>query len=191
MRFRRHTAAGGISLPSLVPSHRLVRDGALLLLVFGVGYAISALWISPGSVLGSDHPVPRVIGMPEADARSSITNKGFRVRIEGERSSPDVARGAVIWQDPPPGMILTPNTVVQVVLSAGPAPVTVPDVVGLALSSAERILTAAGVKVGTVDTIQTSGELGVVIATRPGAGNGRPRGGTVDVVVSGGTGGGL
>jgi beta-lactam-binding protein with PASTA domain len=192
MRFRRHTSGSGVSLPSLVPSHRLLRDGGLLLLVFGIGYAISALWISPGPVLGgSDHPVPRVIGMPEAEARTSITNKGFRVRVEGERNSPDVARGAVVWQDPPPGVVLTPNTVVQVVLSSGPAPVTVPDVVGLALSSAERILTAAGVKVGTVDTIRTSGELGVVIATRPGAGNGRPRGGTVDVVVSGGAGGGL
>jgi beta-lactam-binding protein with PASTA domain len=67
----------------------------------------------------------------------------------------------------------------------------VPDVVGLALSSAERILVAAGVKVGTVDTIHTAGELGVVIATRPGAGNGRPRGSTVDLVVSGGDQGGL
>jgi beta-lactam-binding protein with PASTA domain len=88
-------------------------------------------------------------------------------------------------------MVLTPNTTVQLVVSSGPAPVTVPDVIGLSLSSAERILDAAGIKVGTVDTVQASGELGVVIATRPGAGNGRPRGATVDVVVSGGSGGGL
>lgn len=184
MRFRRHTSAGA-SLPSLVPSQRLLRDGGLVLLVFVVGYAISALWISPTSVLGgSDHPVPRVIGLPEAEARARLTDQGFRVRLDVERNSP-VARGSVIWQDPPPGMVLTPNTAVQLVVSSGPAPVTVPDVIGLALSSAERILDAAGIKVGTVDTVQASGELGVVIATRPGAGNGRPRGATVDVVVSG------
>ena len=49
----------------------------------------------------------------------------------------------------------------------------------------------SGVKVGTVDTVQTSGEPGIVIATRPGAGNGRPRGAAVDLVVGGGAGGGL
>jgi beta-lactam-binding protein with PASTA domain len=88
-------------------------------------------------------------------------------------------------------MVLAPNTTVEIVVSAGPAPVTVPDVVGLALSSAEKIITAAGVKVGTVDTVQTGGEPGVVIATRPGAGNGRPRGAAIDLVVGGGAGGGL
>ena len=190
MRARRHTATG-ISFPNLTPSTRLLRDAGLVLLTFAVGYAISALWVSPSSVLGGDHPIPRVIGLPEAEARARLEKQGFRVRLEGERTSPEIPRGAVIWQDPPPAMVLTPNTTVQVVLSDGPAPVTVPDVVGLALSSAEKILLAAGVKVGSVDTVRALGEIGVVIATRPGAGNGRPRGAAVDLVVSGGTGGGL
>lgn len=190
MRTRRHTA-GGLSLPSMLPSRRLLRDGGLVLLTFAAGYAISALWVSPSSVLGGDHPTPRVLGLLETEARKRLTDQGFRVRRESERTNPVVPRGAVIWQDPPPGMVLAPNTTVQIVVSAGPAPVTVPDVVGLALSSAEKILTAAGVKVGTVDTVPTSGEPGVVIATRPGAGNGRPRGAAVDLVVGGGAGGGL
>jgi beta-lactam-binding protein with PASTA domain len=169
----------------------LIRDAGLVLLTFAVGYGISALWVSPSSMFGGDHPIPRVLGLPEAQARTKLTGLGFRVRLEGQRTSPEIARGAVIWQDPPPGMVLTPNTTVQLVLSAGPAPVTVPDVVGLALSSAEKIFAAAGIKVGTVDTVRATAELGVVIATRPGAGNGRPRGAAVDVVVSGGPGAGL
>jgi beta-lactam-binding protein with PASTA domain len=190
MRARRHTAEG-FSFPTLTPSRRLLRDAGLVLLTFAVGYGVSALWVSPTSMLGDDHPIPRVLGLPVAEARTRLTDQGFRVRLEAERTSPEIPRGAVIWQDPPPGMVLTPNTTVQLVLSAGPAPVTVPDVVGLALSSAEKIFSAAGIKVGAVDTVQASGELGVVIATRPGAGNGRPRGTTVDVVVSGGPGAGF
>ena len=190
MRPRRHTAPG-FSLPSALPSNRLLRDGVLVLVTFAVGYAISALWISPSSVLGSDHPVPRVLGLMDAEARKKLTDQGFRVRPGGERASPAVPRGAVVWQDPPPGMVLPPNTTVEIVMSAGSAPVTVPDVVGLALSSAEKIITAAGAKVGTVDTVQTSGEPGIVIATRPGAGNGRPRGTAVDLVVGSGGGGDL
>jgi beta-lactam-binding protein with PASTA domain len=188
MRARRHTAAG-FTFPSVLPSNRLVRDGALVLLTFAVGYAISALWISPSSVLGSNHPIPRVLGLADAEARKKLTDLGFRVRPGGERPNPVVTRGAVVWQDPPPGMVMPPNTTVEIVVSAGPAPVTVPDVVGLALPSAEKIFTAAGVTVGTVDTVQTSGEPGIVIATRPGAGNGRPRGAAVDLVVGSGGGG--
>jgi beta-lactam-binding protein with PASTA domain len=190
MRTRRHTTSG-ISLPSLMPSNRLIRDAGLVLLTFAVGYAISALWVSPTSILSGDHAIPRVLGLAEPEARTKLTGQGFRVRVDGERTSPAISRGSIIWQDPPPGMVLAPNTTVQLVLSAGPAPVSVPDVVGLALSSAEKILMAAGVKVGAVDTIRAAGELGVVIATRPGAGNGRPRGSTVDLVVSGGQEGGL
>ena len=169
----------------------MIRDAGLVLLTFAIGYAISALWISPTPMLSGNHVVPRVLGLSEAEARKKLTAQGFRVRIESERASPTTPRGGVIWQDPPPAMVLEPNTTVQLVLSAGPAPVSVPDVVGLALSSAEKILVAAGVKVGAVDTVRAVGELGVVIATRPGAGNGRPRGSTVDLVVSGGQEGGL
>ena len=80
------------------------------------------------------------------------------------------------WQDPPPEMVLPPNTTVELVLSAGPAPVTVPDVVGLAEPFAEKIIEAAGIKVGSVDTVRGGDEAGVVIATRPPSGHGRPRG---------------
>jgi eukaryotic-like serine/threonine-protein kinase len=78
---------------------------------------------------------------------------------------------------------------VQLVLSAGPAPVTVPDLIGLSLPSAERILRTAGMQHGTVDTVRGPQEAGVVLATRPAPGSGRPRGTAVDLVVSGGPGG--
>jgi serine/threonine-protein kinase len=80
---------------------------------------------------------------------------------------------------------------VLLVPSAGPAPVTVPDVVGFALPTAERVIVAAGVRVGRIDTVRGGDpEAGVVIATRPTSGSGRPRGSTVDLMVSGPPGGG-
>jgi eukaryotic-like serine/threonine-protein kinase len=190
VRARRHTASR-LAFPGAFPWPRVLRDGTLVLLTFAAGYAISALWVSPTSLLGSDHPVPRVLGLPEEEARGKLTASGFRARLDGERPNTSIPRGGVVWQDPPPGMVLTPNTQVELVLSAGPAPVAVPDVVGLAVSSAEKVLDAAGIKVGVVDTVRAAGELGVVIATRPSAGNGRPRGSSVDLVVSGGAGDGL
>jgi len=173
------------------PWGRFARDLGLVALTFVVGYAISAYWITPGSLTGDEHAVPRVLGRQLEEARAAITQAGFRPRLEAERPSASVPRGGVVWQDPPPGTAVSPNAVVLLAPSSGPAPVTVPDVIGFALPTAERVVEAAGVKVGRVDTVRNSGPAaGVVIATRPAPGNGRPRGSTVDLVVSGAPGGG-
>jgi serine/threonine-protein kinase len=141
-------------------------------------------------VASSDRSIPRVLELPVDKARAELTKLGFRIRMEAQRNSPDVARGAVLWQDPPPETILPPGATVQLTVSDGPAPVIVPDVVGLSLPYAERILGAAGIKVGNVDTVRAAPEPGVVMTVRPPPGNGQPRGSSVDLLVSGGEGGG-
>jgi beta-lactam-binding protein with PASTA domain len=185
MRMRRHTEPAFGALRS-APWGRFARDLGLVALTFVVGYAISALWITPGGVTGDEHAIPRVLGQPLEQAKTELANAGFRSRMEGERPSPTTPRGSVLWQDPPPGMVIPPNGIVQLVQSAGPAPITVPDVVGFALPYAEKVVVAAGVRVGRVDTVRGGApEAGVVVATRPTAGNGRPRGARIDLVVSG------
>ena len=204
MRIRRHTGTGfgmggGTDDPSPAeepdspagdPWRRFARDLGLVALVALIGYAISAYWASPGPMFVSEHAVPRVLELPEADARERLTHLGFRVRLEGERPNPAIARGAVVWQDPPPEMVVPPNSAVELVLSGGPAPVSVPDVVGLSLQFAEGILEAAGMKVGRVDRVVSGQEADVVLSVRPPPGNGRPRGSAVDLLVSSGRGGG-
>jgi beta-lactam-binding protein with PASTA domain len=203
MRIRRHTGTGfgtgtgdnadpaeESSAPPGEPWRRFARDMGLVALVALVGYAISAYWVSPGPVFASEHAVPRVLELAEADARERLTELGFRVRLDGERANPAIPRGAVVWQDPPPDMVVPPNSSVQLVLSGGPAPVSVPDVVGLSLQFAETILEAAGMKVGRVDRVTSGQEADVVLSVRPPPGNGRPRGSSVDLLVSSGRGGG-
>ncbi|HVL17771.1 MAG TPA: PASTA domain-containing protein [Gemmatimonadales bacterium] len=172
------------------PWRRFVRDLGLVALTAMVGYVITTVWMAPDAVSSSDHSVPRVLELPVDKARSELTRLGFRIRMEAQRTSPDVPRGAVLWQDPPPETILPPGGTVQLTVSDGPAPVIVPDVVGLSLPYAERILGAAGIKVGDVDTVRAAPEPGVVMAVRPPPGNGQPRGSSVDLLVSGGEGGG-
>jgi eukaryotic-like serine/threonine-protein kinase len=203
MRIRRHTGSGfgaGIgddanpveepAAPQGDAWRRFARDLGLVALVALLGYGISAYWASPGGVFVSEHAVPRVLELPEADARERLTKLGFRVRLEGERANPAIPRGAVVWQDPPPDMVVPPNSSVLLVLSGGPAPVSVPDVVGLSLQFAEGILEAAGMKVGRVDRVTSGQEADVVLSVRPPPGNGRPRGSSVDLLVSSGQGGG-
>jgi eukaryotic-like serine/threonine-protein kinase len=205
MRIRRHTGTGfgtgtgtgddadpaeESTPPRGDPWPRFARDLGLVALVALVGYGISAYWVSPGAVFASEHAVPRVLELAEADARERLTKLGFRVRLDGERANPAIPRGAVVWQDPPPDMVVPPNSSVQLVLSGGPAPVNVPDVVGLSLQFAESILQAAGMKVGRVDRVTSEQEADVVLSVRPPPGNGRPRGSSVDLLVSSGREGG-
>ena len=206
MRIRRHTSSRiGSESPEQAdavgdapeepveqgdPWRRFARDIAIVAGVALTGYAISGYWISPGAVLASEHAVPRVLELPQEDARERLTNLGFRVRMEGERPNPVVPRGSIVWQDPPPDMVVPPNSSVQLVVSGGPAPVNVPDVVGLSLQYAESIIEAAGMKVGRVDRVQSEQEAEIVLSVRPPPGNGRPRGSTVELLVSAGRGGG-
>jgi beta-lactam-binding protein with PASTA domain len=182
VRFRRHSATEPL-LES--PAWRaFLRDIGLIVLTFVVGYAISVFWLSPGSVFTKDHVLPRVLELPEPEARRALTEVGLRPRLDGERHNDAFPRGTVIWQDPPPGTVLPPNSVVQLTVSAGPSLVAVPDVVGMNLPHATKIMSAAGVRLGYVDTVAGGQEPGVVLATRPTAGVGRPRGSAVVVLVS-------
>jgi beta-lactam-binding protein with PASTA domain len=206
MRIRRHTGTGTgtgfgtVAAPDPSPEaepgappgdpwRRFGRDIGIVAAVALVGYAISAYWVSPGAVFASEHAVPRVLEMRVEDARDRLTGLGFRVRVDGERANTVVPRGAVVWQDPPPETVIPPNSTVQLVLSGGPAPAAVPDVVGLSLQFAEGILEAAGMKIGRVDRVTSGQEADVVLSVRPPPGNGRPRGSSVELLVSAGRGG--
>ena len=183
MRARRHTTSGEPLLQSAA-WRAFLRDLGLIALTFVVGYGISVLWLSSGTVFTKDHALPRVLELPQGEAGSMLTELGFRPRLDGERHNDAFPRGTVIWQDPPAGTILAPNSVVQLVVSAGPSLVAVPDVIGMSLPQATKIMSAAGVRMGSVDTVAGGQERGIVVATRPASGVGRPRGALVALVVS-------
>jgi eukaryotic-like serine/threonine-protein kinase len=208
VRIRRHTgsAPGRAAGPEAVetedgtqaeaeqprgdPWKRFARDIGLIALVALVGYLLTGYWISPGAIFASEHAVPRVLELPVGEARDRLGKLGFRVRVEGERSNPVMPQGAVLWQDPPPETVVPPNSAVQLVLSGGPAPVNVPDVIGLSLPYAESIIEAAGLKLGRVDRVTSGQDAEVVLSVRPPPGNGRPPGSRVELLVSTGQGGG-
>jgi beta-lactam-binding protein with PASTA domain len=164
---------------------RLLRDGAIVLATFAVGYVFASAWLSPVPLLTSDHALPRVLELSGGEAQRKLGELGFRVKFEDERTHPTIPRGAIVWQDPPAGTILPQNTVITLAPSAGPQQVPVPDIVGLPMPFAVKVLAAAGLKPGGIDTVASDPEPNIVIATRPAAGVGREPGSAVELVVSG------
>jgi serine/threonine-protein kinase len=171
--------------PGAPSGRRWLRDGLVVLATFGIGYLIASAWLSPVPFFSSDHAVPRLLDLPVAEAEAKLAELGFRGRLGAARSHPTIPAGRVAWQDPPAGTVLAENTVIGYAASSGSAAIPVPDVIGFSRAHAERVLAAAGLRAGAVDTVAADPEPGVVIATRPAAGTAREPGQTVDLVVSG------
>ena len=93
----------------------------------------------------------------------------------------------MLSESPAAGASVARGSAVNLVESSGPAPVVVPNVVGLADSAARSALTGAGLAVGTVTT-QSSATVpaGQVLSELPAAGASVARGTAVNLVESSG-----
>ncbi len=129
--------------------------------------------------------VPNVVGSPQAAAQTTLTNAGLKVGSVTTSSHASVPSGRVISQTPGAGTSVAAGSAVNLVVSTGPAPVTVPNVVGSPQAAAQTTLTNAGLKVGTVTTSShASVPSGRVISQTPGAGTSVAAGSAVNLVVS-------
>lgn len=183
-RSRSTTSAHGYF--STIAGRRLLKQVAFVVAAFLVGYLINVFWLFPAPLFSKDHAVPRVLDLGATEAKQRLEAQGFRVRVEDQQTDVSTPKGGVVWQDPPPGVVVPPNTQVAIVVSEGPPDVPVPDVTDFPRLLAERVLAAAGFKIGRVDTLPASNEPGIVIQTRPASGPGRPAGTPITLVISSG-----
>jgi beta-lactam-binding protein with PASTA domain len=141
-----------------------------------------ALVVSLGPALVT---VPGVTGQTQAAAQAAITGAGLAVGAVSSANSATVAAGLVISQNPIGGTSVAPGSAVALVVSLGPALVTVPSVVGLTQPSAQTAITGAGLSVGTVTTASSDTvAAGLVISQNPAGGGSAALGSAVSFVVS-------
>jgi beta-lactam-binding protein with PASTA domain len=138
------------------------------------------LFISKGPELLS---VPTVTGRAEAAATKAIRDAGFEPRVRREFSD-SVREGRVVSQSPDPGQKFERGSRVTIVVSKGPAPVEVPDVLGQSEAEARATLEALGFSVERSEEFSTAVPRGDVISTSPPSGESAPKGSTVAIVVS-------
>jgi len=89
-------------------------------------------------------PVPNVVGMIEADARAAIETAKLTIGTVTPQASATAPSDQVIGQDPPADTLVNPGTPVNLVVSSGPAAVTVPDLTCFSYGKAKSTLAAAG-----------------------------------------------
>jgi serine/threonine-protein kinase len=132
---------------------------------------------------GETVKIPKVAGMKSADAIKKLEDLQFQVNTITEQSD-TVPLDIVIRTDPRAGKAVAPNSVVLVVISAGPAPIAVPDVSGKSQADATTTLSTVGFRVSLTSDSSSSVPVGFVIRTQPAAGTQAPRDSTVTLVIS-------
>ncbi len=144
-----------------------------------------ALTVSMGAELVS---VPDVVGDQRSVAELTLAVAGLTVGTVSEQYSSTVPAGQVMSQSPSAGAQVAPGSAVNLVVSLGVQPVTVPNVVGTTQSAAASTLTSAGLTVGTVSEQYSSTiPAGQVMSQSPSAGAQVAPGSAVNLVVSLGT----
>lgn len=129
--------------------------------------------------------VPKVAGLDLVTATSRLEVAGFEVTPANEQSD-TVKQGLVTRTDPVGGAKVEPNSKVTIFVSAGPAPIPIPDVAGLSIVDATQKLAAAGFRVSQTNEPSSTVAAGRVIRTQPGAQTPQAKDSTVAIVVSSG-----
>jgi serine/threonine-protein kinase len=127
--------------------------------------------------------VPTVTGDTQADAQAALKKAGFTVKVT-KRSDATAVKGAVIEQDPAGAAQAPKGSSVTIVVSTGPAQVTVPDLTGLSQAAAVAQIQALGL----VESVQTEhgaapADVGNVVDQDPPAGTTVNKGSTVTIWV--------
>ena len=93
--------------------------------------------------------LPDVHGLHADEASSRLRNAGFVPEVHNTAST-TVAPGVVIGTEPPAGTVDRQGSNVTVLVSSGPALISVPDVTGESLSSAQATISDAQLANGAV-----------------------------------------
>lgn len=128
--------------------------------------------------------VPEVTEMQVSEAQILLEDKGFEVELE-ERYVDDAKPGVVIEQSPKAGEKRKEGSVVYLSISKGAELKAVPEVLGMSLVKAERIILEAGYEVGkVVKKYDRDKKLGSVIEQTPKAKDKAPKGSKINLIIN-------
>lgn len=136
----------------------------------------------------SDTIVPDVVGLTQSNAQAAIEAVSLELGTVTPQYSETIPKAEVISQSPAAGTLVITQSDVDLVVSAGPAPIPIPEVRGETEANAEAILTAAGFRVGAKTQQYTTYSAGRVALQTPTSKETAPRGTAIDLVISLGTG---
>jgi len=129
--------------------------------------------------------VPNLLGKTKVDAQKEAEKAGLRLRVLGEDFSDTYPKDQVMSQTIPEGSQVEAGAIIGVVISKGPSPLTMPNVIGWRQQDAKQLLEVMGLQV-KIQTQSDEAPAGQVIGQQPEAGASVKEQDTVSIVVSSG-----
>jgi serine/threonine-protein kinase len=129
--------------------------------------------------------VPAVAGIAAEGALFTIGKAGLALGTVTQADNATVPAGAVISTDPAQGALVARDTPVNVVVSNGPPPVAVPNLVGGKQTNAASQLSALGLVAGEISSFGAPGDPqdGLILDQNPAAGTMLRKGQVVTLTV--------
>ncbi|WP_368844510.1 protein kinase [Kocuria sp. CPCC 204721] len=158
-----------------------------------VGAVVFALLLSVAGFLGwwlgsapgtASATVPAVAGQDTATAERALNSAGICNVGVRSTTSPEVPQGIVIATDPGASTTVRGIEQVNLVVSEGPARVSVPTVVGSAGDDARAAITGAGLRVGEISREYSAQAVDTVLGQSPAAGTSVDEGTTVALTLA-------
>ncbi len=164
------------------------RNTSTILLVFAAILVLVGAIFVGRALFGGSPPedgveVPDMVGMTLEEAQDRATNGHFEVREDGSKPCEE-EEGLVCETDPGAGAEIQEGDVVNLIMSEGPAPVEVPDVVGDTYDEAEAELEELGFDVEREDEESDSEEAETVLEQDPAGGDELEAGSTITLTVA-------
>ncbi len=157
----------------------------VLVIVGAVVLGVATAWLfNPEPFRVPEVSVPALRGMTRDAALAQLNELGLRGREADGLADPLTPRGTVSWQSPPPETVVPEGTLVRLGISSGAPRVEVPDVIGLDVPLAVRILEAAGLVLESVDSVRSAEAVGTILRTQPSGRSAARAGAGVQLTVS-------
>lgn len=144
--------------------------GGVALGAFLLGFVGTALVFRLGGGSATVVSVPDVRHRSEGEARRLASRSGLELEVGTSIPHPSAPAGSVLAQEPLPGHEVQPGAALRVILSAGRAHLTMPQLSGRRLEQARQVLEAMGIEV-LVEQAADPAPAGQVIDVQPAAGS--------------------
>ena len=119
------------------------------------------------AIHGREVEVPVLAGLTISEATDKASRLGLSLKLENKFYSTDTPAGHILGQSPAPGASVRRDWAIRITESLGSQQVSIPDVVGQAERPASLSIRRLSLDLGTVASIASPGESGIVLAQTP------------------------
>jgi len=115
---------------------------------------------------GSETDAPNLIGKTVEEAKDIIKDNKFELLADSTEYNNDFLANTIIYQYPGRNTKIKPGRRIRVIVSLGPRPIKMPDVVGEPRRDAELIIKASGLNLVKQEWIHSNGFIKGIVASQ-------------------------